>query len=184
MIQIESGLFLLFALLLLVFPLDWIGAVIIASLVHELMHILMLYILKSELFMIRILPGGCVIESGFMKPWKQFICILAGPLGSLSLLMLCHSAPRIAICGMLQGIYNLIPVLPLDGGRLLRLVLEGLSPEYADTGMFIGAVISCLTVTGLAIWVNSMVSVQIWMLILALVWNVRFLPRKIPCKQS
>ena len=58
-----------------------------------------------------------------MSPIREAICALAGPLGSFSLLLISEYFPEAAVCGLIQGAYNLIPVYPLDGGRLMRCLL-------------------------------------------------------------
>lgn len=182
MIQINYTLFFYSALLLLILPLDWIIAAAIAAVFHELCHILTLYSLSGSMKSIKIQPGGCVIESSRLGEWKQFFSILAGPLGSFSLLLLCRNAPNIAICGFFQGLYNLIPILPLDGGRLLRLLLYSICPKQADKVMVLVAYGICIVLILLAIWFSVTASLGIMPFLFSLLWSIKYLPRKIPCK--
>ena len=184
MIQINYNVFFFAALLLLTLPLDWIIAVMTAAVFHELCHILTLYFLKGNINSIKVQPGGCVIESSRIGEWAQFFSILAGPLGSFALLFLCRAAPKIAICGLFQGLYNLMPVLPLDGGRMLRLLLYSACPERAEKVMTVVAFGICLVVTFAAVWLTATDSFGVFPLIFSLIWNIKYLPRKIPCKPS
>jgi Zn-dependent protease len=43
--------------------------------------------------------------------------------------------PRTAICGCIQGIYNLLPLRTLDGGQALGKLLEATCPEYTQKVM-------------------------------------------------
>ena len=73
------------------------------------------------------------MECALMNPGRETACILAGPCGSLLLMCFAVWFPRTAVCGFIHGLYNLIPVYPLDGGRALRTVTFGLlSPEWAE----------------------------------------------------
>ena len=154
MICADFHVFFIAALLLLLLPLDWLAAAIAAALIHELCHILVLYALKGRISGIHIHAGGCVIESAVTGKWREFFCILAGPIGSFSLLLLCRMVPKMAVCGLFQGTYNLIPVLPLDGGRLLRLILYQLCPELAEAILFYTAVGIRVLILTLGIWLS------------------------------
>ena len=59
-----------------------------------------------------------------LPPGGQLLCTLAGPLGSLMLLAFGKTMPVVAICAGVQGLYNLLPIWPLDGGRALKLLLR------------------------------------------------------------
>ena len=47
----------------------------------------------------------------------ELVCVLAGPAASLLLLLLVRPFPRLALCGFVQGVYNLLPLGRLDGAR-------------------------------------------------------------------
>ena len=184
MIHVHTGVFIISALLLLSLPLDWLAAVALSSLFHEFCHILALLLLNGKIRSIKVQLCGCIIESSPMEPWKQFCSILAGPAGSFLLLFLCRTVPKIAICGLLQGLYNLIPLLPLDGGRLMRLLLDHVCHEKADRVMsFVAFFVSVLFIL-FAAWLIIYDFLNPWTMIIVLCWNIRMLLRKIPCKQS
>lgn len=184
MIQADFRVFLSAALLLLILPLDWLLAAGAAALVHELCHILVLYTLHGRIMKMDIQTGGCVIESCILGPWREALSILAGPAGSFLLLFLCRVAPKTAICGLVQGVYNLLPVLPLDGGRLLRILLYRFCPERAEKVMNLMTWVVCMLFDLLLIWLNAAVSAGPWLWVAAFAWNLKFLPRKIPCKPT
>lgn len=107
------------ALLLLTLPLNWILSAVIAAVFHEICHLVAIRLLGGRVWSLKVGPGGAVIETDPLSYGKELICSLAGPMGSLFLLCLCRFAPRIALCAAVQGIYNLLPIYPLDGGRAL-----------------------------------------------------------------
>lgn len=112
------------AFLLLTLPLDWLGAAALAAAVHELCHVLAVYLCGGKLLSAKIGPFGAVLETHSLSPWGECVSALAGPAGSFLLLTLAHSLPLLAICGLLQGLFNLLPIYPLDGGRALGCLLE------------------------------------------------------------
>lgn len=184
MLQVDPLTYLLAAIMLLVFPLNWLFAAIIAAVFHELCHLSMLFLLKGNLRSIRVYSSGCVMEVDRMREIHQFISILAGPMGSLSLIFLCRIAPRIAVCGLIQGVYNLIPIMPLDGGRMLRIILYGICPERTERIMKIVEVILRLTMMlGILFLTVSRLLHPISGISLILL-NIKLTLRKIPCKQS
>lgn len=101
---------------------------IVAVLVHELGHVVMILLLKESIRKIRIGLRGAVIETAQMEGWKECLCALAGPIGSFSLLLFVKCFPRAACCGLIQGCYNLLPMYPLDGGRIVLCVLKAMYP--------------------------------------------------------
>lgn len=132
MIQCDAIGFLLGALALFVLPMKWVLSAAAAALFHEVCHMIILRLLGGRILSVRVSFYGCRIMTGPMEDWKQICSILAGPTGSLALLLLRRKLPLIALCGLIQGLFNMLPMLPLDGGRLLRLFLYRLQPDCAE----------------------------------------------------
>ena len=116
---------------------------------------------------------------------KQMICILAGPAGSLLLLLTAEYLPRLALCGLVQGLFNLMPLHPLDGGRALRCIMEGLF--HSQTAVAICRWIERFIVTGIAV-------LGMWAFFFGKLGILPFIPvvfcffgisfGKIPCKEG
>ena len=121
---IDGSAFLLLALLLLTAPLPWVGAALAAAAFHEACHWAALRLTGGRLRGMTVSAAGAVLKTGPMEPRQELWSALAGPAGSLLLLTLLRRFPRIALCGGIQGLFNLLPVYPLDGGRALRCLLN------------------------------------------------------------
>lgn len=184
MTQVNPQAYLFAALLVLTLPLNWILAAAIAALWHELCHILMLRMLKGNIHRIRIHWNGCVIETDTMGKLPQFISILAGPIGSLSLLALRRITPQIAVCGLIQGIYNLLPVMPLDGGRLLLFILYQICPRKAEQFLHTIEMVLRIGMTGFFFFLSFRLLWNPLPAILVFICNLHWCLRKIPCKPS
>ena len=131
-LHLDAAACLLGALLLLVLPLQWLLAALTAAAFHELGHYLAVRLLGGKVLDIRIGPGGAEMQTMPMSRGRALVCSLAGPAASLLLVTLCRVFPRLAFCALVQGVYNLLPVFPLDGGRALGFALERLTPKWAS----------------------------------------------------
>lgn len=107
------------ALLLLTLPLPWFAAAVAAAGIHEAGHLLAIRLLGADARKIQVGPTGAKIHTSFSEPWRELLCAAAGPAASLLLVLAAKPFPRIALCGFVQGLYNLLPIYPLDGGRML-----------------------------------------------------------------
>jgi Zn-dependent protease len=108
----------------------------VSVLIHELSHSLVALRLKLPVRRIHLYPlgGFSEIEQEMPTPGREFLVSAAGPAMSLALAGLgiglnVLARPggvagvlldRFILANILVGVFNLLPGLPLDGGRLLR----------------------------------------------------------------
>lgn len=113
---------------MLLLPLNWLLAAAGAAIFHELCHLLALRIYGGQFTGIHIGAGGAVIHAAPLPPGPALFCSLSGPLGGLLLLFFARWFPRLALCALLQSVYNLLPLTGLDGGHALAYFLELILP--------------------------------------------------------
>lgn len=117
----------------------WIIVILVSVVVHEFGHALtaLFFGLSPRIELMAF--GGLTYHQGEKLSYlKQFFIVLNGPvfgfflyLGAFFLLPLfqkpaVHELLQLfALVNLIWTILNLVPVLPLDGGQLLRVVLEG-----------------------------------------------------------
>ena len=119
-LTVSSGFCLLWAACLLLLPLGWAVGAFVAAFIHECAHLAVIYLSGGQVYSVNLGGKGVVMETAPLTPGREALCALAGPLGSFSLLIISEYFPEAAVCGLIQGTYNLIPVFPLDGGRVMR----------------------------------------------------------------
>jgi len=131
--------------LLLEPPWTWVIAASFAVLLgmsvvaHEMAHAIAAqrFGLKVRSMTIHLLGGVTQMDAETRRPWVDFVIAGVGPLTSLAvagLSWVAHlAAPddtvfafvtwQLTAANLIVGVFNLVPALPLDGGRLLRDVI-------------------------------------------------------------
>jgi len=105
-------------------------------LVHEISHVLMAkrFGLPVRAITVQFLGGVSEIEREPETPWREFAVAVVGPLTSLGIgaaagaatyygdgpILVELAGTQLAVANLLVGVFNLLPGLPLDGGRILR----------------------------------------------------------------
>ena len=147
------------------------GLIIFALvLFHELAHTLVARIMEVRVSDIELLPFGGVARVGYeisAEPHREIAVALAGPVSNLLLIGMAlglknyglwseEYGPFFVQTNLLLATFNLLPALPLDGGRILRSLLAihiGVSRATlvaARMGQVIAVAVACLGVIGFA----------------------------------
>ena len=136
------------SILLFLVPLPWLVAWVIAVSFHEFCHLAAVKVLGGNVLAFSINLGGVNMECADLTERDYLLSILAGPLGGFVLGLVGRWFPRLAICSWLLSVYNLIPVLPLDGGRVLQILVKKnavfLAVEKIILGLSLLAAMICL----------------------------------------
>ena len=113
-------------------------AMAIALSAHELAHLLAARLAGVEIAEIQLLPfgGSAKMENPYRIPPARLVAVaLAGPAANLALIVLCAaltqwglvqaaSAAALFQMNLTLMLFNLLPALPLDGGRILYALLQ------------------------------------------------------------
>lgn len=123
-IKIHIYLFLMMAYMYASGNLKWFLCYYAFTIMHEIAHILMALSLKVDMQEVILLPIGVNAKySSYLSPWKELLISLAGPLASF-LFALFFREKTYSMMNLLIGIFNLIPLYPMDGGRIIRSFLN------------------------------------------------------------
>ena len=104
--------------------------------IHELGHVLIATLEKVKVDRIMIYPLGGITKLHMklnISPQKEFIILLAGPIFqwfAFFLLMILLPNKKELIIFYHENIllFNLLPIYPLDGGKILKILLDNIFP--------------------------------------------------------
>ena len=183
-IELQTGAYLAVAVAVLVLPLWFFVSLVIAAAIHEICHYLVLKLAGIGVYRVIIGPFGASMETESMRSGKELLCALAGPMGSLMLVPFYRWIPGIALCGLIQGTFNLLPIHPMDGGRVLKCTLEILKIPHRDKVLQVTEWVTVCGILALGFWLNWKWNLGWGGVLVGVILLLRLIRRKIPCKES
>lgn len=140
-ISINIEIFLFILIFIITKQIDIYAIFILFTLIHEISHAITGIILGLKLRNFEVLPFGFKItfeEFKFYKKMqrKKLLVALAGPLTNLIIMVFAiifklHT--DIIYSNLIIALFNLIPIYPLDGGRIVKAILNTkLTPQKSN----------------------------------------------------
>lgn len=174
---LSALLYLYFACLILFVPFRWIVGWLFALLIHELGHWIAVVLCGGRVVSFGFTTGGLDMVVTPMSQISRFICILCGPLFGLLPIACYRIFPEWAVFSVLLTLYNLIPIRPLDGGRLIELLLGCNKIKYNHLEQIIWGILLILT-AALVLYYS------LGILPVAIIAGLVVKNRKITCKRA
>jgi len=143
--------------------------ILISVIVHEFGHALTACAFKQTARIELAAFGGFTYrEGGRLKLWKEFIVVLNGPLAGFCLFLVAYFIYQTVppqnpllnfvvkftfMANLFWTVINLIPVMPLDGGHLLSIILEAI---FGFKGIKAAIVIGLIISVGISVFFFAM----------------------------
>ena len=139
--------------------------ILVIILFHELGHIIMGIYYKWKIEKIIILPFGSLTLFNHLvnvKLKEEFFVTLMGPLFQIILFLI--KIPKFTYYNKLILLFNLIPIIPLDGSKILNIILNKIFSFQKSNNLLI--IISFVISAYLLIYYHSLISILIISLLL------------------
>lgn len=160
----------------------------LAALLHELGHILMMLLCHVRVRGIRLRLFDVLIEADNAPSVRADVLITVGGVvvNFLFAALLCPFGMKYGLPHLFLGVFNLLPVMSLDGGHLLEICLEKtVSPRTAGIVLRVTTFVFLLPLmtAGLVVLFNSGYNYSLLVISLYLT-AVLFLKREPPCRRD
>lgn len=170
------------ALIILLCPISWIIPMVIAALIHELGHFWAIRWCGKKIKNMKVGITGAILVAGNLSPGQELFCALAGPVAGLLTLLLRRWFPRLALFALLQSVFNLLPIYPLDGGRIISCVATVLHIPQLLCKILSGILLTAILI--LSVYGTFILHLGLSPIFIAVMLLYRAVTAKRPCKAS
>ena len=167
-VEARTGFWVFLAMFYTIDPAQTFWPFCIAAALHEGGHILALTGQGIPIRSICFMSSGTVIHVGDLSYRQELIVSLAGPMvNGLLFFATIRRIPTFALINLALFCYNMLPLYPLDGGRLLRAFLQITLPSGIALRLEKGIGAVCLALlTGLAVYLTCGLHAGLWPVLL------------------
>lgn len=171
-IQVRDGFLVLLAALWCADESGVLPIFLLAAAVHECGHLIVIQLSGGTVHRLYLTACGAVLKCSLPpSPLSRAAICLAGPAASFALTALANplGAYRLAGASALLGLFNLLPVPPLDGGMALRHLADGRFTRLLNG--VAGVSVLVLLAGGVLLWRSGFGG---WLLLAGLMVTVSF----------